>query len=103
MLNDIDPVGLYRRATEQALGVADRVTSGQLGDPTPCSEWNVQDLLDHLTGGTEYLLAALEQRQPAPRQGTSAADYRIGVAAVLEGLSAPGALERTCMSPLGFE
>ena len=63
----------------------------------------MQDLLDHLTGGTEYLLAALEQRQPALRQGSTAADFETGVAAVLEGLAAPGALDRMCMSPLGFE
>jgi uncharacterized protein (TIGR03086 family) len=107
MVNDevtkADPVDLYRRATARAIGVARRVEPDQLGDPTPCSAWNVQDLLDHLTGGTEYLLAALEQREPAPRQGTAATDYEAGVAAVLDGLAAPGALDRMCMSPLGFE
>lgn len=79
------------------------MTSGQLGDPTPCVDWDVQDLLDHLTGGTEYLLSALARREPAPQQRTTAAEFERGVAAVLDGLSAPGALERTCMSPLGFE
>jgi uncharacterized protein (TIGR03086 family) len=106
MVNDevtrTHPVDLYRRATDHAIGVAARVGSEQLGDPTPCSAWNVQDLLDHLTG-TEYLLAALEQREPTPRRGATAADYEMGVAAVLEGLAAPGALDWTCMSPLGFE
>lgn len=97
------PVDLYRRAAARAGDIAAGVEASQLGDPTPCSSWNVQDLLDHLTGGTEYLLAALEQRQPAPRQSTTAADYRDGVAAVLDGLTAPSALERMCMSPLGFE
>jgi uncharacterized protein (TIGR03086 family) len=107
MMNDamtnVDPVDLYRRAAERAIGVATLVEPGQLGDPTPCSAWSVQDLLDHLTGGTEYLLGALEQREPAPRHGTTAADYGTGVATVLEGLAAPGALDRMCMSPLGFE
>lgn len=98
-----DPVNLYRRASERAIAVAVGVRPGQLSDPTPCSAWNVQDLLDHLTGGTEYLLAALEQREPAPRQGTTAADYDAGITAVLEGLSEPGALDRMCTSPLGFE
>jgi uncharacterized protein (TIGR03086 family) len=98
-----DPVDLYRRATARAIGVARRVEPDQLGDQTPCSAWNVQDLLDHLTGGTEYLLAALDQREPAPRQGVTATDYEAGVAAVLDGLAEPGALDRMCMSPLGFQ
>ena len=102
-VTDVDPVDLYRRATARAVDVASRVEPDQLGDTTPCSAWDVQDLLDHLTGGTEYLLAALEQREPAPRQGTTAADYQAGVAAVLEGLAVPGALDRMCLSPLGFE
>jgi uncharacterized protein (TIGR03086 family) len=107
MLNDeetsADPVDLYRRATSRAVTLADQVEPDQLREPTPCSAWNVQDLLDHLTGGTEYLLAAVQQRVPAPRQGTTAADFALGVASVLEGLQAPGALDHTCMSPLGFE
>ena len=98
-----DPIALYRRATTGAIGVAARLRPEQLGDPTPCSAWSVQDLLGHLTGGTEYLLAALEQREPAPRQGTTVADFETGVASVLDGLAAPGALDRRCMSPLGFE
>jgi uncharacterized protein (TIGR03086 family) len=102
-LRSEDPVDLYRRATARALDVARRVETEQLGDPTPCSAWTVQDLLDHLTGAAEYLLAALDQREPAPRQATTAADYEAGVAAVLDGLAAPGALDRMCMSPLGFE
>ena len=85
---DADPVDLYRRATARAIDVARRVEPDQLKDPTPCSAWNVQDLLDHMTGGTEYLLAALEQREPAPRQGATAADFEVGVSAVLDGLAA---------------
>jgi uncharacterized protein (TIGR03086 family) len=107
MVNDevpsADPVDLYRRATVRAIDVARRVEPDQLLDPTPCSAWNVQDLLDHLTSGTGYLLAALVQREPAPREDTTAADYEAGVAAVLDGLAAPGALDRMCTSPLGFE
>lgn len=98
-----DPVELYRRATDQAIRVAIGVKPEQLGDPTPCSAWSVQDLLDHLTGGTEYLQAALEQREPAPSQGTTAADFELGVVSALKGLAAPGALDQMCISPLGFE
>ena len=49
----VDPVEPYRRATDRAIRVAIGVRAEQLTDPTPCSAWSVQDLLDHLTGGTE--------------------------------------------------
>ena len=100
---DIDPVALYRAATARASAVAAQVRPDQLTDPTPCREWAVQNLLDHLVGGTEYLLAAVEQREPKAPSGADAADFTTGVDAVLAGLEEPGALDRTCMSPLGFE
>jgi uncharacterized protein (TIGR03086 family) len=99
----VGPVDLYRRATAQAIRVARRVEAEQLGGPTPCAAWSVQDLLDHLTSGTEYLLAALDQREPAPLQRTTARNFEAGVADVLGGLASPGALSRMCLSPLGFE
>jgi uncharacterized protein (TIGR03086 family) len=102
-LQTLDPVVLYRAATARALAVADAVDDTQLGAPTPCSEWTVQLLIDHLVGGTEYLLAAVDGRQPNPPTGTTPADYRRGVAQVLEALLRPAALQRTCVSPLGFE
>ncbi len=99
----MNPVALYRSATGRAVEVAEGVRPEQLGLATPCSEWDVQALLDHLVGGTEYLLAAMDGRAPEPPTGATAADYRDGVDAVVKGLGEPGAMERTCMSPLGFE
>lgn len=99
----MDPITLYRGATARALDVADGVRSDQLGLPTPCTDWTVQDLLDHLVGGTEYLLAAVSAREPVPPVERTAADYRAGVEAVLVALAAPGALDRMCVSPLGFD
>jgi len=96
-------VDLYRSAAGRAVELAEGVGPEQLGLATPCSEWDVQALLDHLVGGTEYLLAAMAGRTPVPPTATTAADYRAGVEAVLDGLGRPGALERTCPSPLGFE
>ena len=99
----VDPVELYRRATARAVAVVGAVAPDQLADPTPCSDWSVQDLIDHLTGGTDYLLAALAGRAPVSPVGTTAADFARGVQEVLDGLSTPGALDKPCMSPLGFE
>ena len=99
----MDPTDLYRRATAAAGDVVDVVQPEQLASPTPCSEWSVQDLIDHLTSGTQYLLAGIEGRAPAPAVGSDATQFRAGAAAVVRALGQPGALERTCLSPLGFE
>ncbi len=98
-----DPIELFRRATAHAARVLEGVRHDQPSAPTPCIEWSVQDLVDHMVGSTEYLLASLAGREPAPPTGIDTADYRTGVAQVLEGLAEPGVLERTCPSPLGFE
>ena len=93
---------LLERATVQAGAVMARVGAGRMADPTPCAEWTVQQLIDHMVGSTDYLAAALAGREPVARSGASADDYRIGARGVLEGLRRPGALDRTCVSPLGF-
>ncbi len=98
-----DPVDLYRRATERAVAVTAAVRPDQLGLPTPCSAWTVQDLVDHLVGGTSYLGAAFVGDEPSAPTGATAADFRDGLQACLRGLAQPGALERTCTSPLGFD
>ena len=98
-----DSVSLFERATRHADAVIARVAPDQLVDPTPCSEWTVQDLIDHMVGGPDYLTQAVAGSPPMPRAGASVDDYRAGVARALTELREPGALERTCPSPLGFE
>ncbi len=44
---DDDPVVL-RRALEQLAGLLDEVPGGALRDRTPCEQWSVQDLVDHV-------------------------------------------------------
>lgn len=99
---DADPVVLFERATVRAAAVLARVGAERLEDPTPCAEWTVQQLIDHMVGSTDYLAAALTGREPVARSCATADDYRIGARSALEGLRRPGALDRTCVSPLGF-
>ena len=43
-----DDAGLLRRGLDQLAGLLDDVPSGALADPTPCPQWSVQDLVDHI-------------------------------------------------------
>ena len=56
------PVELFERATRQAEVVMARVTSEPLTHPTPCSEWTVQQLIDHMIGGPDYLVSVVAGR-----------------------------------------
>lgn len=98
-----DAVALYRTATDRAVVTVEQVRPEQLHLPTPCSDWTVQQLIDHLVGGTTYLLAAASGREPVGPTETTATDFRFGVAQVLDALTIPGAMQRICVSPLGFE
>ena len=100
---NLQAVDLFERATRHADAVISRVTSAQLSHPTPCSEWTVQDLIDHMVGGPAYLLSALGGQQPTPHSGATVAEYRAHVARALVAVREPGALSRTCQSPLSFE
>ena len=102
-MNAGDPVALFERATTHAANVMSGVSLEKLNDATPCTDWNVQQLIDHMVGGTDYLQAALAGEQPRARADRTVEDYRAGLDRLRSSLRDPGALERTCMSPLGFE
>jgi uncharacterized protein (TIGR03086 family) len=63
----------------------------------------VRQLIDHLVGGAEYLLAAATGAESVPSDGAPGPDYRLCVNRVLAALELPGAMERVCVSPLGFD
>jgi len=98
-----NPAELYRDATTRAIEVARAVRPEQLDAPTPCAEWSVQDLLDHLVGGTNFLGAALGARETQPPTPATADDLAAGVADCIARLAGPAALTHRSASPLGFE
>ena len=46
---------LHRRACDQVTSRVERIAAGQWDLPTPCTEWNVRDLLRHLVSGTSWV------------------------------------------------
>jgi uncharacterized protein (TIGR03086 family) len=92
---------LFDRAAIGAASMAGQVRPEQQQAPTPCTEWDVAALLDHMVAGTGYLLGALGI--DAVRVGTDEASYRAAIARCAESLRQPGALGGRCLSPAGFE
>jgi len=49
---------------ERACDITDRIMSGvqpgQLGDPTPCRDWTVRELMEHIVASTDFFADAAE-------------------------------------------
>lgn len=100
---DPNPIELYRSAATRAVELALAVEPEQLTAPTPCAEWTVQDLLDHMVGATGYLATALGAEPVEPPVGATALQFEAGVAACLARMADPANLATRSTSPLGFE
>jgi uncharacterized protein (TIGR03086 family) len=83
-----------------------RVRDDQWGAPTPCTEWTVRDLVDHLVAMNLVFEAQLSDQAPPERGLDRLGDdpfgaYQASSAAVRDAFAQPGVLERTYRGPLG--
>jgi uncharacterized protein (TIGR03086 family) len=83
-------------------GVVHRIRPEQLGLATPCAEFTVHEVLEHVVGGGTTFAAAY--RGEAPRSvptGDMLAAFDPALADLAAAISSPGALERTLATPFG--
>jgi uncharacterized protein (TIGR03086 family) len=83
-----------------------RVGPGDLDAPTPCEEWRLRELLNHMLASLGRLAAAAEGQAPPPARDRLGDDCgRSAFAEVRDHTFAvwrtPGVMERTCELPLG--
>ena len=54
-----------RRLMKQVIATTDKVVKGtdasQLGLPSPCTEWTVRDVINHITGGATMFAVCVEE------------------------------------------
>jgi len=84
----------------------DAVTDDQWGLPTPCEEWTVRDLVEHVVDGNDGFAAALleppgEIGATAALSGDPAGRYRRSVEELLRAFRQSEALERPVTVPFG--
>jgi uncharacterized protein (TIGR03086 family) len=102
----MDPIERIERATAVAGEKVKGVTQADLSNATPCSEFEVRDLLNHLIGGLQMLREAAEGGKPAMPEGDQfgsdpGAEYDKRRTALITALRGDGVLDRTWQMPFG--
>lgn len=99
----IDELAQVLDATERLVAA---VRDEQWSAPTPCTDWNVRDLLGHLVGGHVMFARLLrgdagDARPADPLGDDPLAAYRAAAGELLAACRLPGAMERTVTVPFG--
>jgi uncharacterized protein (TIGR03086 family) len=108
-----DPLAGLAAALDGTRQLVHAVTDDQWQLPTPCPDWTVRQLVNHLVGG-DRLCTRVLRGEPLPpmdqlgRRGhvdqlgdDPAAAYDLAAAELLQALAAPGVLERAHTLPVG--
>ena len=100
------PVEHLTRARSAVSHLISGIRDDQWSAPTPCTDWTVHDLVNHLVGGNLVFVALLTDQAP-PDRGTDhlgddpAGAYRDSGIALQAAFEQPGVLQRTFHGPLG--
>lgn len=98
----MDLLDLYERASAWTLANATQAVP-QLDAPTPCEDWDVRALMNHMLQTQQYFVAAARGQDVSPPGGTPpsilsadpVADFRNGRAESLYVFSEDGVIEKT--------
>ncbi len=103
----MDPIQRIEAATAVCSEAVKGIKPDQMGDQTPCAEFKVKDLLNHLIGGLEMLRTAATGGKATAPEGNvvgdnPAAQYDEGRTKLLDALkSDPEVLSKTWSMPFG--
>jgi uncharacterized protein (TIGR03086 family) len=87
--------------------LVDGIDPDQLGQPTPCAEFTVHDVLDHMIVKCAEIGALLRGDEPVPTAAPAvygrvpAREFREALDDVLDAMHTDGAMERIVDTPLG--
>lgn len=100
------PLAQLATALDATGALVAAVRTDQWSAPTPCADWSVRELLNHLVGGNAAFAAILTGRTPPDRAADHlgddpAAAYRAAGEALRAAFDEPGVLERVVSVPIG--
>jgi uncharacterized protein (TIGR03086 family) len=87
--------------------LVDQLQANQLTEPTPCTNFDVSGVLDHMMGGAAAFAPAFRGEASGRPASTvtagqvPAVEYRQAMNELLDAATSPGAMERTVDAPFG--
>ncbi|HVV18455.1 MAG TPA: TIGR03086 family metal-binding protein [Pseudonocardiaceae bacterium] len=102
----MEPMEAFDRAAAAVTAVVAGITDEQYGLPSPCTEWTVRNVLNHIVTGN-LLAEAIVGGQSHPDRSVDRLGrdpkraFADSLAATREALSQPGLMERTVTTPMG--
>ncbi|MBI3742709.1 MAG: TIGR03086 family protein [Chloroflexi bacterium] len=98
-----DPRKLWEKAAKEARKYVSKVKDSDMAKPTPCSEWKVQQLVDHIQGSAAYCHQVLTGNQFAPPAAAKKTVEKLDAAIKADkaAMKAPGILEKKVKGPMG--
>jgi uncharacterized protein (TIGR03086 family) len=97
---DDDPIQQLAVASEQLALLIARVADEQWSSPTPCADWNVRDLVEHICESAARFVEILRPGE-LPDSVVSADGYRANARELVAALREPGVLEKSYVVPVG--
>lgn len=104
----MNPSAQLRPAADALAALIAGTTPDQLDNATPCSEWAVRDLLNHLVGGAHMFAGAFAGSAPAAPDGPVdllgddlSATWQSAADTLAASIDAPGALDNLVPMPWG--
>lgn len=98
----MDPLSQLDQLAPLLAGVVGGISVDQLDRPTPCADFTVRGVLEHMIGGATMFAAAYRGETPAaPDLGDVLAGFGPTLADLGKAIGAPGALDRTVAAPFG--
>ncbi len=105
----MDIKSLYEQASAWTAGVFSNVKDDQHGDPTPCPEWNVRELMNHIVGGGFMFAGAIAGQDMPAGDGPPpdmlgddpASAFRQAAAGVRAAMDEDGVMEQMVTLPAG--
>ena len=66
-----DPIAIFEKAAVAVQAIMAGIRQDQSSAATPCTEWNVRDVMNHVIGGAEVLAGSLKGSMPEGVGGVS--------------------------------
>jgi len=98
----MDVLSQFDELGPQLAGVVGGISSDQLDNATPCTNFTVRGVLEHMIGGATMFAAAFRGAEPGASDTSDVlAGFGPALTDLVTAIHEPGALERTVQAPFG--